>query len=552
MKASFNLIDRPWIPCIGHGSAHAKPLSLRETLHRAHELTGIWGTTPPETAALHRLLLAVLYRALWHDDTEEAGYTDWWKKRWMDRRLDRVPSLNEYLDQWRHRFDLFDSVHPFFQDPSLQRDSESVSSLMAHIASGNNPTLFDHHTKFDPRTGSGGIALTPAEAARALIAVQSFGLCGTKGRYMSFSDAPCARGVAFLMEGQTLFETLMLNLFDPYIPENRFPHRTKYGDRPAWEMDKPFEDDPARPYGYLDYLTWHNRRIRLLPEFTPSGLGVQEMMYEPGLKTYDAKNKSVRETFNPLMYWIPNEKPRRARKRSHRALPFDKGRALWRDSTVLLRLPSGDDDSRAKPPQALRWVQSLVPDVLKPEQVYRYLALGMCSQPGQAKVFFYRMEVMPLPLKYLKDEELVGRLSQALEAAEKTGGQLRFAVFTLARLLLKPATTDKELKEKKPSKEEAKRITKLANSWGVERYYWSGLELHFHRLLKDLPNDSQAALDEWYKQLRRAARYAFECGEAYAGQDRRTQRAIVKAREQFDRGLGRTLRSPTQKEGGNV
>ena len=61
MTYSFNLIDEPWIPCLRpDGTTIA--LGLRETLLQAHELREIRGDTPLETAALHRLLLAILHR----------------------------------------------------------------------------------------------------------------------------------------------------------------------------------------------------------------------------------------------------------------------------------------------------------------------------------------------------------------------------------------------------------------------------------------------------------------------------------------------------------
>ena len=61
MKYSFNLIDQPWIPCVlPHG--RMEDLSLRDTLLNAHKITAIFDQSPLVTAALHRLLLAILHR----------------------------------------------------------------------------------------------------------------------------------------------------------------------------------------------------------------------------------------------------------------------------------------------------------------------------------------------------------------------------------------------------------------------------------------------------------------------------------------------------------
>ena len=67
------------------------------------------------------------------------------------------------------------------------------------------------------------------------------------------------------------------------------------------------------------------------------------------------------------------------------------------------------------------------------------------------------------------------------------------------------------------------------------------MEAHFHRLIQDLPGDPEAAKEKWRAHLKRVARAAFNQAIAYAGADRRAQRAIVKAEEQFRFGLAQIL-----------
>ena len=101
------------------------------------------------------------------------------------------------------------------------------------------------------------------------------------------------------MEGDSLFETLMLNLFDQDLPQHRLKRQAE--DRPAWEMDDPFLDDVRRPYGLLDHITWHNRRVRLFRDgHRIDGLFVKDMQYDIGLRTTDNANQTVREIFNPM------------------------------------------------------------------------------------------------------------------------------------------------------------------------------------------------------------------------------------------------------------
>ena len=78
-----------------------------------------------------------------------------------------------------------------------------------------------------------------AEVARTLVSVQSFGLAGPCNPKLKlyFTDGTCARGIIFMAEGTSLFETLMLNLIE-YPSPQLFGNGTN--DRPTWEMDDPF------------------------------------------------------------------------------------------------------------------------------------------------------------------------------------------------------------------------------------------------------------------------------------------------------------------------
>ena len=69
--AVFSLIEEPWIPCIdleGRNVEH----SIRETLLEAHQLREVCDDSPLVTVAIHRLLLAILYRAF-----EGPSYKTW-------------------------------------------------------------------------------------------------------------------------------------------------------------------------------------------------------------------------------------------------------------------------------------------------------------------------------------------------------------------------------------------------------------------------------------------------------------------------------------------
>ncbi len=60
---TFNLLEEKWLPCVMTDNA-LRSLSLREVLTDAPNARELVGDSPPVTIALHRLLLAILHRAL--------------------------------------------------------------------------------------------------------------------------------------------------------------------------------------------------------------------------------------------------------------------------------------------------------------------------------------------------------------------------------------------------------------------------------------------------------------------------------------------------------
>lgn len=109
--AEFNLIDEEWIPCITL-DGRSKEFGIQDTLLKAHELREICDDSPLVTVSIHRLLLAILYRAF-------QGPTGMgqWKALFASASFNGNKSITEYLDKdkWYDRFFLFDDDHPFMQ-----------------------------------------------------------------------------------------------------------------------------------------------------------------------------------------------------------------------------------------------------------------------------------------------------------------------------------------------------------------------------------------------------------------------------------------------------
>lgn len=504
MNHTFNLLESPWIPCTLKDGTPVE-LGLRDALVRAHELRELHGESPLVTVSLHRLLLAVVHRTF-------DGPEDWeaWEELWLPGRWD-TGQIDDYLSQWHHRFDLFDAERPFYQAADERVEEPGpINRLIHEMAHGNMATLFDHHVEAEEPS------LTPVEAARALLAIQGFGLGGFGMGKLSHTDAPCTGGVVFLVQGETLFETLALNLLR--YPDENLPGRADARDRPVWEMDEPFKPERSVPLGYLDYLTWQNRRILLFPETVHGDVVIRRMTEAPALRL-------KKDILDPMQHYADKGRG------GPRPLSFREGRALWRDSAALLQLKA----EGFRPPRQFDWLANLVyEDCLAPHETRRYLAMGMSK--SRAKVNFYRSERMPLPLAYLQNTDLVGRLMQALEMAEAAARQLWGAARTLATLILSPEADREEAR--KPARED---LDQLTSQWSVERHYWVQLETPFLEMMEALPHDADGALTAWQETLHRSAWASLDRVTDQVSHDPQKLKAVVRSRGQLAGGLKNVL-----------
>lgn len=494
----FNLIYKPWIPC-SNSKGVVKDYSLQDILNNSHKLISICANEPIVNVAIYRLLLAILTRVF-----GGVGYKHWnilFKKGEFD-----VEKLNAYFIEWEHRFNLLDEERPFYQMKDDRVKSKSLLKLMPHLSSGNNATLFDHHTEAE------GIVMTSAEATRFLITLQSFGLGGLSGIKAPFTAAPPSRGVSFFIQGDTLFESLMFNMIE-YGKDTEKPIPTDSElDLPCWEMQNPFEER-TEPYGLLDYLTWQNRRILLIPEERKDDLIMFNAMTEgPGLRlTSDYfDNPAISD---PYQYY------RMGSTKKPIVIRFNEGQALWRNSAVLFEF-----SRTLLPPTNLCWIKELVEkEHLSIEKTYPFIGLGMSAD--KAKVLFYREESLKVPLVYLKDPKLVARLQQALGWAENISKGLYGAVSSFAETLL---SFGHDLEGGRSA--DKKDIGGLRDHFGADRVFWGELELYFYQLMEDLPNNEDEALSAWQIKIEESANKALEHAIKMAGDSVSVKKGAVKAR----------------------
>ena len=530
---TYDLIEEPWLPC-RRADGRASSLGLRAALVLAPELRELHDSSPLVEVALHRLLLAIVHRIFGPADSAT------WARLWTANQWDE-PALTAYLDHWRGRFDLFDPDRPFYQAADLDFGYANSVAMLAHelAPAANQAVLFDHTLADAP------VWMTPDRAARAVVAHQAFSLGGflpfERGQdpklFKSADAGPLTKGAVCLIRGDTLFQTLMLNLHR-YHPADEEPFPVRGDDLPAWERDVGPRAGDRMPTGYLDLLTWQSRRIRLAPEVGPDGtVQVRRCVIMKGAQFPDGYSRHGRE---PMLAFVHRQKAP-AGQDPWPAVSFQPDRVVWRDSLALVQSLA---EHRTRP-QTVTWLHDLVAEGRLDRS--RLLAIDLLGMSvDRAKVFLWRHERLPLPLLYLDEPNLVHALEEALTAANSVHKDLCDAVDELAKLLLAPASDDRQNRQPLPAD-----CTALRKHLGPARRYWARLEQPFLALLHQLPEDRSEAdgesvygrreLDGWSLTLRRAAEAAL--AEATRGQDRsaRGLKAAARAESFLRHRLHQTL-----------
>lgn len=135
----FNLLDEEWISVVTDYKGTTKLVGMKEFFENAHNYIALAGDTPTQDFAVMRFLLAVLHTVFSRYDADGNAYEmlemndrmqpkeepeedleeyedllmDTWKDLWNKGKFPNI--VNEYLEKWRDRFNLFDDKYPFYQ-----------------------------------------------------------------------------------------------------------------------------------------------------------------------------------------------------------------------------------------------------------------------------------------------------------------------------------------------------------------------------------------------------------------------------------------------------
>lgn len=506
----FDLLHEPWLPAVDTGG---KPtvVGLLSLFDRAHELRELTLETPDVTAAVYRMLLAILHRAY-------AGPKNLkeWKEIWKSGRFDSQ-RVRDYLIKWQDRFDLWDAKHPFLQDPTISlADPEPVSRLFFEKAQGNNPTLFDHTLDAIHET------IDAATAARRLLGIQLAALGGrVSGGATPAVASPFAASVSFFVVGENLFQTLTLNLHVYAGPQ---PIPSLENDAPSWECTPPNGDGRA-PKGHLDLMTWRPRRWLLQAADQDGRVICGVGAGGEGDRLELAERGNFRDPF--AAYRVSTDA-------GFVPLKVDPERALWRNSLPLF---SGDSNDGLQP-AVLAQIASLIAEKVLPRTtLYRLLAVGYAID--KAKKRMGREEAFSIPGQLLLEQKnIIPKLQTALKCGEEVASTVRQAVVVASRHSLSVGDRTPDTKD----------VASLVDASGALSAYWSEAGMAFPHLILDLAAERTYAVDRWNQALRAAAYQAFACVEIKLGASSRGFKALTRGRQKLGQGLRQTFPLPPPQE----
>lgn len=464
---TFNLTTNPWIPLVSQ-DFQLQEVSLIELIECWDTVKEIRGDNPPTTLALYRFLISILHRA--YQGPKDVDH-------WEEISEGDGKKAITYLQEYSERFELLHPEHPFMQDATITQE-DAAEIYQANVLHGNNTsTVFCHEHQWS------GQSLSIPEAARLVIRLHWFDVGGRKtGSPISAGVIPTMDAANVLVRGKTLKETLLLNLMQ-YNTEQEIPSVVKGEDLPSWERELSAAIERI-PNGYIDYLTYQWRRVRLFCK----GDRVVNIAFHGGdriPKGVDSSQWECGVAYNKT-------------KKGLFTVRLNMSRSLWRDSAAFLQ--SSEVGER---PRIVGWVANLQDEELANERLTLQV-LGLSVD--NAKPLGWRSEDFSAPMIYLKEKPLWEALVIALKAAEDHQDvfcSFKGSPYHALAAVLKHG--------------DAKA---LAKTFDGESRYWATLDRAFPDLLFKLPTDHETGADgvthygnkqlsEWTKTVQKAAMEAF-------------------------------------------
>ncbi|WP_454294212.1 type I-E CRISPR-associated protein Cse1/CasA [Salana multivorans] len=438
--AGYDLVAEPWIRVLDVDGV-TRELSLLEAIEQAPAITRLAGELPTQDAAMLRLLLAVVQRAL---DPYVPPNVDGvatiitaLRGQWPETL---VPAVRSYLDQHRERFDLFHPATPFFQVPGMRTAKDEVSELSKLIA--DMPAGRPYLTM---RSARAAARVEPGEAARWLVHLQAYDPSGIKTGVVGHPRAKGGKvypeGVGWTgqlglihLVGTTLAETLLLNLWAVVLADD-----ARDADLPPWERPpqtlEPSPDLLSRPAGPVDAYTWQPRRVLLRGD--ASGVTGVLVTYGDRFLLQERQDLVGKE---PMTLWR-HSKPQTAKYRRDIQMTrkHQPGFALWRGIEAVLPgapvVPTKGDPLPASS-RLVEHAERLAEAEALTDGLIHYRSVGMEYGAQESVVDDILEDSLDLPAVILRPEqhELRQLAIRGVESAKKGVGALAELARGLARV----------------------------------------------------------------------------------------------------------------------
>lgn len=495
MTTAFNLLDEPWVP-VRLLDGQVRELGLLGVFERAHEISALAETSPPNLVAIYRVLLAVTHRAL---STGHGPWKDKDRAQWFQKGLP-VDLIHAYLTTWRDRFWVFHPTHPFMQVAALSEmeDTKDKTKPWTQIAldsaSGNTPVVFDHSVDTVPHP------IPTALAVRHLLGFLQFTPGGlVKAIRGSDKAGALANTAAVMPQGGNLNQTLCLCLHAGL---------RQIDDLPAWESGAPqLKDLMAEgrlPSGPNDRYTRLSRAVLLLPEGDPAH--VQDIRFGAGIALSEDPNAT-----DPMACY-------RMGAVDMVRVTFTEGRALWRDLPAMVPDASG---TAALPAAVVTWATNLFNALGLFDSPLQLVVAGLASD--KAKLLRWRVAALSLPQQLASDEGAAQALRHHIQHAEAVYGQLRKVASELfAKMSPDPG-----------SKDTYARARATVDSGPLAPLYYAALERALPTLMRQLAEGEEQAHAHWQSAIRSAADQAWQAMLRTAGQSTAALRAQAITESKF-------------------
>lgn len=521
---AFNLLDEPWIP-VRRIDGSLDEVGLLELFRQADQIEGLAETSPPAFVALHRLLLAIVHRAL---SMRAVRWSTSDRVRWYREGMP-VQALIDYLERWRDRFWLFHPTHPFMQVAAIGRplpakaatrfavavdrsaapiamlEAKPWAQIALESVSGNNPVVFDHSSDETP------LPITPPQALRLMLAYLQYtpgqpvkALCKS-GNDLS---GPVFNSASVIPVGRTLAQSLLLGLPPaPLDGEN---------DLPSWERPAPelaqLLAAATLATGPCDRFTRRTRALLLLRD--PSG-SVSSLRFAEGLALLDDPNApDPMSSFRPgTDGWV--------------RLTFTEGRAVWRDLVSLVPDASG---KLARPAAILDAAITLHAAAGLRDDEVELVVAGLAARQG--KMLRARLERFRIPRGVLGSADAAATTRDALRRCEDLYAALRHLAALQTALTL-PDPNNKDTRA---------RARDIVAAGPLAAGFFSTAERQLPELLRAIGSgDIEGAHALWSAALLRSALAAWHAASDALGESAAALRARARMHGRFQQ-LIRPLR----------